>query len=425
MPRLSRTVPRYRKHRASGQALVVLCGQCFYLGPFGTKASKVEYDRLIAEWLARGRRPLPDPVEESGGITVVELIARYKRYAEVYYRKDGSVTSEVASILSAAKVLKEMYGKEPVNDCGPLRLQAIQQAMIRANWTRKNVNKQVQRIVRMFRWGVSQELVRPDVAQALRDVQGLRKGRTDARESAPVLPVEDSMVNATLEHLPEIVADMVRLQRLTGCRPEEICTIRPCDVDTSGSVWAYRPQSHKTEHHGRERVIFIGPKGQELLRPYLLREKTAFCFCPAEGERKRRVKLHEQRKTPVGYGNGPGTNRKADPQRTAGAHYSTDSYRRAIHRACELAFALPDELRKLPNDLPETEKRDRRIRASQWRAQHAWHPNQLRHSAATEIRKRFGLEASQVVLGHSAADVTQVYAERDMEKAAAVMAQVG
>lgn len=125
MPRLSRSVPRYRKHRASGQAVVVLCGRCFYLGPHGTKASKVEYDRLIAEWLARGRRALADPVEENSGITVVELIARYKRYAEGYYRKDGAVTTEVPSILNAVKILKQMYGREPVDDFGPLRLQAI------------------------------------------------------------------------------------------------------------------------------------------------------------------------------------------------------------------------------------------------------------------------------------------------------------
>src|SRR6478609_8109142 len=58
MPRLVNSFPSYCKHRASGQAVVTLCGQDFYLGPHGTKASKLEYDRLIAEWLARGRRPL-------------------------------------------------------------------------------------------------------------------------------------------------------------------------------------------------------------------------------------------------------------------------------------------------------------------------------------------------------------------------------
>lgn len=425
MPRLSRRVPLYRKHRASGQAIVVLSGQIFYLGPHGTKTSKLEYDRLIAEWLARGRRPVAREPDESGEITIVELIARYKRYAEGYYRKDGEVTSEVASILSAAKVLKNMYGRDSVDEFGPLKLQAIQQAMIRAGWTRGNINKQTQRIVRMFGWGVSQELVKPEVAQALREVKGLHKGRTEARETAPVLPVDESVVNATLEHLPPIVADMVRLQRLTGSRPDEVCMVRPCDVDTSGPVWAYRPHSHKTEHHGRERVIFIGPKGQDVLRPYLLRVKTAFCFCPSEGERKRRAKNHEQRRTPLSYGNRPGTNRKDDPQWAAGDRYTTDSYRRAIHRACELAFGLSDELRKIPKDLPDEEKARRRDLAKKWRDEHTWHPNQLRHSAATEIRKRFGLEAAQVTLGHAGADVTQVYAERDLEKAAAVMAQVG
>jgi len=54
-----------------------------------------------------------------------------------------------------------------------------------------------------------------------------------------------------------------------------------------------------------------------------------------------------------------------------------------------------------------------------------WHPHQLRHNAATRIRKEFGLEAAQAVLGHSSAAITQIYAERDQAKAADVMARVG
>lgn len=424
MPRLVRKVPRYSKHRASGQAVVTLSGQDFYLGPHGTQASKREYDRVVSEWLARERRPL-NAASDAGGLTIVELIVAYKRFAEGYYRKNGKPTSEVYSILCAARVLKDLYGRELVNDFGPLKLQAVQQAMIRKGWNRSSINKQTGRIVRMFRWGVRQELVGATVAQALREVGGLHKGRSQAPESEPVLPVDDSVVNATLPHMPPIVADMVRLHRLTGCRPEEVCIIRPCDVDTAGEVWAYRPESHKTQHHGRERVIFIGPKGQEILRPYLLRDKSSYCFCPAEGERKRRDEAHERRVTPLAHGNRPGTNKNRSPKRRAGERYTTGTYRRAIQRACELAFRMPMELRqRLKNETVE-HKSERLKRACQWRAGHTWHPNQLRHSAATEIRKRFGLEASQVVLGHSAADVTQVYAERDMEKAAQVMALVG
>jgi integrase len=52
-------------------------------------------------------------------------------------------------------------------------------------------------------------------------------------------------------------------------------------------------------------------------------------------------------------------------------------------------------------------------------------PNQLRHTAATEIREKFGLEAAQVVLGHASADITQVYAERNQKLAAEVIKQIG
>ncbi len=182
-------------------------------------------------------------------------------------------------------------------------------------------------------------------------------------------------------------------------------------MGTSGDVWQYRPESHKTEHHGRERIILIGPQAQDVLRPYLLRDKETYCFVPADSERKRRAELHEARKIPLHYGNRPGTNRKRKPKRAAGGRYTTDSYRRAIDRACDKAFPAPDDA------TPE--------QARQWKIEHRWAPNRLRHSAATEIRKRFGLEAAQVVLGHSDADVTQIYAERDMAKAAAVIREVG
>jgi len=158
-------------------------------------------------------------------------------------------------------------------------------------------------------------------------------------------------------------------------------------------VWAYRPESHKTEHHGRERIIYIGPKAQTILRPFLLRAAEAYCFSPAESEKNRRAEQRTRRTTKVQPSQRD--RRKKHPRRKVGQRYSRDSYRRAIHRACELAGV---------------EK---------------WSPNRLRHSAATEIRRRFGLEAAQVTLGHATADITQVYAERDAELAREVMHKIG
>src|SRR5262249_41459832 len=60
-----------------------------------------------------------------------------------------------------------------------------------------------------------------------------------------------------------------------------------------------------------------------------------------------------------------------------------------------------------------------------WRRAHGWHPNQLRHSRATEVRRPYGLEGAQGVLGHAQADVTRVYAERDLALALKVAAEVG
>ena len=54
-----------------------------------------------------------------------------------------------------------------------------------------------------------------------------------------------------------------------------------------------------------------------------------------------------------------------------------------------------------------------------------WTPYQIRHTVATEVRSRFGLEAAQCLLGHSRADVTQTYAERDQKQAADVARKIG
>ena len=84
MPRLTKSLPKYRKHRASGQAIVTLDGRDFYLGPHGTQTSKREYDRLVGEWQANGRRL---PVEPGTVVTVTELCAAYWRFCKTYYVK--------------------------------------------------------------------------------------------------------------------------------------------------------------------------------------------------------------------------------------------------------------------------------------------------------------------------------------------------
>ena len=168
-----------------------------------------------------------------------------------------------------------------------MSLEAVREQIIAVGNCRGYINKTTNRIRRIFKWGVSKELVPVHVHQALVTLPGLKKGKTKAREADPVLPVDEAIVEATLEHAPEIIKAMVRFQQLTGCRPGEVRTIRPCEVDRTTDdktdsgrpvVWRYRPESHKMEHKGRERVILIGPKAQAILLPYLLRDENEVCF---------------------------------------------------------------------------------------------------------------------------------------------------
>jgi len=84
-------------------------------------------------------------------------------------------------------------------------------------------------------------------------------------------------------------------------------------------------------------VICVAPSAQDVLRPYLLRSADTYCFCPRDSEWKRLALRHESRRVPLHYGNRPGSNRKRKPKRRPGDRYDTNSYRRAIHGATELA----------------------------------------------------------------------------------------
>ena len=307
MPRIAgASIPKYRKHRATGNAVVNFGGIDHYLGPHGTKVSLSEYDRLIAEWMANGRQ---SRITADAGLTIAELIKRYRVHACQHYLKDGKPTSEQHDIACALRFVRQLYHNRLVTDFGPLALKAVRLKMVEAGHARTTINQNVHRVRRMFRWGVENELVNPSILQALKAVTALVKGKTDAHETEPVGPVSDNVIQATLPHLPAVVADMARFQRLTGCRPQEVCAICPCEVDTSAEVWTYVPAEHKTEHLGKRRTIFIGPQAQDVLRPYLLRNKEGYCFAPKDSELKRRSEKHEARKTPISHGNRPGTNR--------------------------------------------------------------------------------------------------------------------
>jgi integrase len=257
------------------------------------------------------------------------------QFAKGYYRKNGKPTNEIKTLKRAIEVVRGLYGRELAANFGPKALKSVRQQMIEIGWCRTQINKQVDRVRRIFKWAESEEIIPSGVYETLRTVSGLRKGRTTARESKPVLPVESDALESTLEHLSPTVRDMVLLQRFTGARPSEICDLQPGDINRTEKVWEYTPRSHKTEHHDKPRVIFVGPKRPEILLSYLLRSPDAFCFSPTEAEEKRRALQHANRKTPLSCGNKPGSSKKKKSKRRPREQYDTITYGRAIRRAAE------------------------------------------------------------------------------------------
>jgi integrase len=399
--------PSLSHHKASGQGVVRLNGRDVYCGRFGTAECQANYHRAIAEWVANGRRlPTQPDGEPSAGpedLTVNELFLAYLQHADAYYVKNGESTSEPECIRLAIRPLRRLYGDTMAREFGPVRLKTVRQAMIDSGLCRNEVNKRTGKIVRAFKWAVSEELVPASVHHGLQAVSGLRRGRADVRESEPVKPVPDAFVDAIRPHVSRQVWAMVQLQRLSGMRPGEVCSMRTIDVDTSGRVWIYTPESHKTEHHGRERRIYLGPAAQEVLKPWLRLNVEEYLFQPREVMNERRAEQRRSRKTRVQPSQQ--NRRKRNPRKIPGERYDPKVYGHAIGYGIANANRERETL-----GLPPIPR---------------WGPNRLRHNAATRLRREFGLDVARAVLGHSSPVVTEVYAELDGAKAAAAMEQVG
>jgi integrase len=454
VPILNGRFPKYRLHRNSGQGIVTLNGRDHYLGLYGSDESKASYDRLIAQWLSQGRQThspappvtskspkslVPQSAQLETGPTVNQVIHGFWQHAKIHYRKpDGTPARELDNFRPALRPLRRLYGPSPAGKFGPMSLKALREHMIGLDWCRSHINKQISRIKSVFRWAVENELVPTSVHYGLSAVKGLQRGRTDAREAKAVRPVAENLIAAIQPFVSREVWSLIQLQLLTGARPGELVLLRGVDLKTADLIWTVEPETHKTAHHGHSKCIYFGPQAKMILQPFLQsRPLGTFLFSPAEAEAERREKRHKARVTPMSCGNRPGTNRRKSPRRHAADRYTVSSYRQAIWRACDHAFPPPlhlarEKVKAIRGRRWETitEWKSRLgaeywAELKTWRADHRWHPHQLRHNAATRIRKEFGIEMARIILGHRSASVTEIYAEVDDEKAKSIMKRIG
>src|SRR5579883_1719257 len=256
--------------------------------------------------------------------------------------------------------------------------------MVADGRVRNQVNRRVSMVRSFVRWCVEERLAPAVVLTELKAVRPLAAGRGGVREGPARGPADPMAVEAVLPHLPPAPRAVVALLRLTGARPSEVLSLRPCDVDRSGAVWAFTPARHKSSWRGRPRVIQLGPGAQAILAPWL-----AGCradepvFSPRRSEQARADARRPGRSTPRAAARGKD-------------RYTARLLAQALRRACRRA-GVP-----------------------------GMSPYQLRHLRATELRAAYGLETVRAVLGHTFQAMSDHYSKAaDAGLAARAMSEAG
>jgi len=298
---------------------------------------------------------------EAAALTIGALAVMYVGHCREFYRKNGKVTSEVGCVQQALKPLIKLYSSTLASQFSPLCLKRVRDEMIRKNWVRTSINRHIFRIRKMFKWALSVE------ALTSPDVLEMLRA-VDGLQKNRSDAAESKPVRAVKRAVVEAVESHISPVLWAMIRLQLLTGMRPGEV-----------RLMKLKDIDRSGEIWeYRPSEHKLEHKGIER----VIFIGAEGQKALLPYL------------------KADPERylfetRSGRPFAKDGYCREIARACERA-----------------------------KVDH-WSPNQLRHTAATDIRKQFGLEASRVILGHSSAETTLVYAERDQETAKAVIRQIG
>jgi integrase len=390
MARHKADIPSYRRHRASGQAVVTLNGVDHYLGPWNTEASRAEYDRVTSEWLVRGRRLSShhgaDPLMK-------ELILGFYGHCVATMRD-----VEIEKVKLAMKPVRSLYGETKVSEFKAVAYRAVRSHLIKSGLAISTIRDRMGIVRRMIAWGVEHEMAPAESLQRIEAVGGLRAGRDGVKPSRKIRPAPPEHIQAILPHLNATVRAMVEIQALTGMRPGEIWVMTTGQIDRTPDVygnWWYSPTKHKTVDMGRDRKIPLGPKAQAVLKPWLRADPDAILFSPIEASARHYEEQRQSRKTPLYPSSRKRRGKKRGPKRVPKQTYNKNSYALAIERGCVRA-GVP-----------------------------VFRPNQIRHTLGTKVRREFSLEHAQVVLGHAKADVSQRYAERDMALAGEVAAKIG
>lgn len=337
-----------------------------YFGQHGSPEAEAAYK----EWLQRILSGYETPANRT--LRIADLAEQFLEHTE---RQHGRDSTEFNLCFKAVERLLLLGANKPASSFGPVLLRAYAEQMLQETYQKRGgpervysrtyISKCVARLKRMVKWASANEIIPPEHYHKLAAFDLASVVPQKARSRVPVTGIDFRVVRATLPFLSHPVRSMVPVQALCGMRPQDVCNIRPIDIDTSHSVWVYEPAEHKNTHRGQRLMKAIPPSAQQYLQPYLDCQPEQYVFRPDMA---------------------PAFN----PRQEVGERYTTGAYRTAITRACQRA-----QRRHVP--IP------------------VWTPNQLRHGAARLVRESLGYDAASQWLGHASPDTTAIYAARSVK----------
>ena len=307
----------------------------------GTKEALTAYNCFCAELQNNPTGYIPPTGEPD--VSVKELAVAFLDHLKERTDEVNYVTYRII----VDEFLLELYWDIPVDEFTTTCLDRVRGAMKQSErFNRDVLNRHTRRIISIFKWGVWKELCKESTWQKLTVIPPYKKGEPGTFEGRKRKPVSDDVLIRTLKYAVPTEAAMIKVHRLTGARPGEICNLTVGAVDLKeGKILL---TEHKTKAHVGERTIELRPEAREIIAPYLIGKKPEDAvFSPRQVMAERYAIKRANRKTKISPSQAEQYRQSAEkPKSRVGEFYNPKSYyrmvERLIARANKAGEGIPD-----------------------------------------------------------------------------------
>ena len=351
------------------------------LGRHGSSEALIAYNRFCAELQSNPAGYIPPTGEPD--VSVRELALAFLDHLKERTDEISYITYRIIVV----EFLLELYWDTPADKFTTTCLDLVRGAMKQSErFNRDVLNRHTRRIVAIFKWGVWKELCKESTWQKLTVIPPYKKGEPGTFEGRKRKPVSDDVLIRTIKYGVPTEKAMIKVHRLTGARPGEICNLTVGAVDLKeGKILL---TEHKTKAHVGERTIELRPEAREIIALYLIGKKPeAAVFSPRQVMAERYAAKRANRKTKIPPSQAEQYRQRSEnPKSRVGEFYNPKSYYRMVERLIKRA-------NKAGENIPD------------------WFPYMIRHATATADAMDSILKLAMERLGHTTPKMTENYAQ--------------